>query len=105
MKFNRWLGAFLILLVATVVQSPGQATDSERKQFEAATAKADKGDAEAQLSVASRYAYGNGVARDPAKAAKYTLKAAEQGLARAECLLGLLYSNGDGVKVDKAEAA
>ena len=105
MKFNCSLCALVVLLVASVVQSPGQTTDAERKQFEAVRAKADKGDADAQLSVAARYASGDGVARDLAKATKYTRKAAEQGLARAQCLLGLLYSNGDGVKVDKAEAA
>ncbi|MGO8930810.1 MAG: PEGA domain-containing protein [Limisphaerales bacterium] len=105
MKLNRWLGALLILLVASAVQVPGQTTEAERKQFTAVKARADKGDADAQLSVASLYANGTGVARDPVKAAKYIRKAAEQGLARAQCLLGLAYSNGDGVKLDKAEAA
>jgi TPR repeat protein len=105
MKFNRWLGALLLFLTASAVQSPGQATDIERKQFAAVKTRADKGDADAQLSVASFYVSGNGVARDPVKAAKYIRKAAEQGLARAQCLLGLAYSNGDGVKADKAEAA
>jgi TPR repeat protein len=106
MKFNRSIGALLLLLAASLVQSPGQATDAERKQFEAIKARADKGDAEAQLGVASHYANGTGVARDPAKATKYIRKAAEQGLARAQCLLGLSYASGDGVKkIDKAEAA
>jgi TPR repeat protein len=92
-------------MVVSVVQSPGQATDTERKEFGAVKAKADKGDADALLSLAARYAKGDGVARDPAKAAKYTRKAAEQGSARAQCLLGLLCSNGNGVKVNPAEAA
>ncbi len=106
MKFNRSIGALLLLLAGSVVQSPGQATDAERKQFEAIKARADKGDAEAQLGVASQYANGTGVARDLAKATKYLRKAAEQGLARAQCLLGLNYANGVGVKKsDKAEAA
>ena len=105
MKFNRWLGALLLLLAGAAVQSPGQTTDADRKQFEAVKARADKGDAEAQVSVASLYANGTGVGRDPVKAAKYIRKAAEQGLARAQCLLGLLYSNGEGVKLDKEEAA
>ena len=105
MKFNRWFGALLILLVVSAVQSPGQTTDAERKQFQAVRARADKGDADAQLGVAALYASGRGVARDPAKAAKYIRKAAEQGSARAQCLLGLAYSIGDGVKPDKAEAA
>ncbi len=104
MKFNRWLWPLLVLLAASVVQSPGQTTDTERKRFDAVKASADKGDINAQLSVATLYASGTGVARDPVKAAKYIRKAAEQGSARAECLLGLLYSSGDGVKPDKVEA-
>jgi TPR repeat protein len=105
MKFYCWLWLLLVLLASSAVQSPGQTPDIERKQFEAVKARADKGDASAQLSVAALYASGNGMARDPVKAAKYTRKAAEQGSARAQCLLGLLYSNGNGVKMDKAEAA
>jgi TPR repeat protein len=105
MKFNRSIGALLVLLAGSVIQSPGQSADAERKQFEAIKAKADKGDADAQLSVASHYANGTGVARDSAKATKYIRKAAEQGLARAQCLLGLNYANGEGVKPDKTEAA
>ncbi len=105
MKFNRSIGVLVLLLVASLVPLFGQPTDAERKQFEAVKARADKGDGEAQLSVASCYANGNGVARNPAKAAKYLRKAAEQGLPRAECLLGLAYANADGVKLNKAEAA
>ena len=105
MKFSRSIGVILLLLAGSAISLPAQTTEADRKQFEAIKARADKGDGEAQLSVAARYANGNGVARDPVKAAKYIRKAAEQGLARAQCLLGLLYSNGDGVKPDKAEAA
>jgi hypothetical protein len=105
MKFNRSIGVLLVLLAGSVVQLPGQTTDAERKQSEAVKARADKGEADAQLSVATLYANGTGVARDPAKGAKYLRKAAEQGLARAQCLLGLAYANGDGVKMDKSEAA
>jgi TPR repeat protein len=105
MKFRLSLGVILLLLAGWAMQLPGQTTDAERKEFEAVKARADKGDAEAQLNVAFHYANGQGVARDPVKAAKYVRKAAEQGLASAQCRLGLLYSNGDGVKPDKAEAA
>ena len=94
-----------MLLVGFVVPLPGQTTDAERKQFEAIKAKAEKGDTEAQLSLASRYGSGNGVTRDPGKMAKWLRKAAEQGSARAQCLLGLSYANGDGVKPDKVEGA
>ena len=105
MKFSRSIGVILLLLAGSAIQLPGQATDTERKQFEAIKARADKGDAEAQISVADRYRKGDGVARDRAKAVKYLRKAAEQGSARAQCLLGLAYANGEGVKTDLAESA
>jgi hypothetical protein len=105
MKFNGWLWALLASLVVLPVPSLCQTPEAERKQFQAIKARADKGDADAQLSVASFYMSGMGVTKDPIKAAKYIRKAAEGGSARAQCLLGLAYSNGDGVKLDKAEAA
>jgi TPR repeat protein len=105
MKFSLSIGLILLLLAGSAIHSLGQTADTERKEFEALKARADKGDGEAQLSVAARYANGDGVAPDSAKSAKYLRKAAEQGVARAECLLALRYSNGDGVKLDKAEAA
>ena len=104
MKIDRAIGAALLLLGVVVVPLLGQ-TDAERKQFEAVKARADKGDSEAQLSLASSYANGKGVAQDPAKAVKWLRKAAEQGSARAQCLLALNYANGTGVKPDKVEAA
>jgi TPR repeat protein len=105
MKIDRAIGAALLLLGVVVVPLLGQTTDAERKQFEVIKAKADKGDSEAQLSLASSYANGKGVAQDPAKAVKWLRKAAEQGSARAQCLLALNYANGTGVKPDKVEAA
>ena len=105
MKLNRAIGAVLLFLGVVVVPLVGQSTDAERKQFGAIKAKADKGDPEAQLSLASRYATGDGVSKDPAKAVKWLRKAAEQGSAHAQCLLGLKYANGDGVKPDKVEGA
>jgi TPR repeat protein len=105
MKFNRAIGVLLLLLAGFVVQLPGQVTDAERKQFAALRAKAEKGDTEAQLSVAAGYANGAGVTKDLTKAVKWLRKAAEQGSARAQCLLGLKYANGEGVKLDKVEGA
>ncbi len=105
MKSNRLLIVFLLLLAGGVVQLSAQPADSERKQLKELQARADKGDADAQISLAALYASGTGVAKDPAKATKLLRKAAEQGSARAQCLLGLNYANGDGVKVDKIEAA
>ena len=105
MKHIGAAAVLLLLLGFSVAQLPGQTTEAERKQFDAVKAHADKGEAEAQVSVAACYANGSGVAKDPAKSVKYLRKAAEQGLARAQCLLALDYANGFGVKPDKAEAA
>ncbi len=105
MKFSRLLTAILFLFAGPLFSSAGQTTEFERKQFDAVKARADKGDADAQFSLASCYARGLGVTRDPAKATKWYRKAAEQGLARAQCMLGLNYANGEGVKMDKIEGA
>jgi len=103
MKINSLIGALLLLGVGAATQLPGQPNDAERKQFDAVKAKAEKGDAESQLNLYFRYANGNGVAKDPAKAVKWLRKAADQNLPRAQCLLGLSYANGEGVKPDKGE--
>jgi hypothetical protein len=105
MKFNRLALVLLLFLVGSAVQLPGEPTGAERREFEAVKARAEKGDGEAQISLAAHYANGTGVARDPAKSVKWLRKAADQGVARAQCLLGLAYANGDGVKLDKTEGA
>lgn len=104
MNFYRSLGVSVLLLAVSVGELHAQATDAERKELNAIQAKADKGDAEAQLILYSHYANGDIVAKNPSKAAKWLRKAAEQGSARAQCLLGLNYANGVGVKEDKLEA-
>lgn len=75
-----------------------------RDRFAEVKARADKGDAEAQVQLAGFYAAGEGVSRDPVKAAKLHRKAAEQGNARAQCLLGLDYVDGFGVKKNMGDA-
>ncbi len=105
MKCERFAGVLLLFLLGTAVPLHGQPTTAERKEFEAVKARAERGDGEAQISLASHYANGTGVARDPAKSVKWLRKAADQGLARAQCLLGLSYANGEGVKPDKTEGA
>ncbi len=105
MNSSRVLTAFLLLFAGSVLPLSGQLTEAERKQFDAVKAKADAGDPQAQVALASFYSRGFGVARDPAKATKWLRKAAEQGSAHAQCRLGLNYANGDGVKMDKVEGA
>ncbi len=105
MKSNCLLAALLLLLAGGVVQLSAQPTEAERREFAAVKAKADAGDVEAQLSLASYYARGIGVAQDPKKAAKVLRQAAEQGSAAAQCRLGLNYLNGEGVKPNQVEGA
>jgi TPR repeat protein len=76
----------------------------ERKAFEAMKARAEKGEARAQLDLGGMYARGEGVDKDLSKAAKWHRKAAESGLARAQLVLSLDYSLGRGVRPDPAEA-
>jgi len=94
----------LVVWSASTLQLPGQSTEELHRQFVAVKARAEKGDAEAQLSLALLYSDGTGVARDATKAAKWLHKAAEQELPRAQWLLALDYASGHGVKVDEAQA-
>ncbi len=104
MKADRLVRMVLLLCLGIALQLPAQDSAASRKRFEDIKAQADKGDAEAQAALATMYAVGDGIARDPAKAAKWRRKAAEQGNARAQCLLGLQYAEGDGVKRNMTEA-
>ncbi|MEX2479380.1 MAG: tetratricopeptide repeat protein [Gammaproteobacteria bacterium] len=54
----------------------------------------------AQYFLGRMYADGQGVAKDPERAAEWYRKAAEQGVADAQFRLGQLYENGDGVPTD-----
>jgi TPR repeat protein len=67
-------------------------------------AKAQKGDAEAQLFLAWDYYRGEGTPKDSAQAAYWFLKAAERGNPDAQRRLGVMYENGEGVPQDAAQA-
>jgi uncharacterized protein len=71
------------------------------KLFEAA---AQKGDREAQHTLAFMYRDGKGTKRNDAKAIAWYRKSAEQGYAPAAYNLGLMYAQGEGVKPDPAAA-
>jgi TPR repeat protein len=105
MKIERMILAVLLLWAWSIKPLMAQPSESDRKAFEVTQAKAEKGDAEAQLLLASLYTDGIGVKRDITKAAKWHRKAAEQGLPRAELEMGLDYATGTGVKSDYTEAS
>jgi len=65
---------------------------------------AEHGNAQAQNRLGFLYANGDGVARDPAAAARWYRAAAEQGFTEAQFTLGLIYAEGDGVPRDEVEA-
>ena len=72
--------------------------------FKETKAKAEKGDAEAQVNLGLMYANGSGVVKDEAEAVKWYRKAADQGDEDAQFNLGVMYANGSGVKKNELEA-
>jgi uncharacterized protein len=67
-------------------------------------AKAESGDAEAQLQLGRAYDDGNGVPQSDREAVKWYRAAAEQGNATAEDDLAVMYRSGRGVEKDNVEA-
>ncbi len=65
---------------------------------------AEKGDREAQHSLANCYEKGEGVSCDRDQAFSWYRKAAEQGLAQAQNSVGNCYNSGEGVTKDQVQA-
>ena len=70
MKANRLIWVVLLLWAGTLAPLPAQDSAADRRRLDEIKARADKGDAEAQVQLAEHYTSGDGVARDLAKAAK-----------------------------------
>lgn len=78
-----------------------------RQSFEETRRLAEHGDAEAQFDLGRAYDGGDifsHILQDSAEAAKWYLKAAEQGHVRAQWNLATLYHLGEGVRQDYTEA-
>jgi len=86
---------------AAIVAYQKQQYAAALKLFEAA---AQKGNREAQHTLAFMYRDGKGTKRNEAKALAWYRRAAEQGYAPAAYNLGLMYAQGEGVKSDPAAA-
>jgi len=71
----------------------------------AVRAKAEQGDAKAEVRLGSMYYYGEGEPRDYGEAMRWARKAADQGNAWAEYDIGAFYESGKGVPQDDAAAA
>ena len=65
--------------------------------FDKLLERAGSGDPGAQLEAAEKYASGDGVAKDNAKAIEWLEAAANQGIAEAQTKLGAMYLGGRGV--------
>lgn len=66
---------------------------------------AERGNTDAQFSLALRYFIGEGVPRDSVLGVVWCRKAADKGHPKAQFHLGWRYSDGDGVPKDDAQAA
>lgn len=83
----------------------GNANALYEKAYEKAKARANSGDPSAQFVMGKIYDYGNGgVAQNQEVAARWYLRAAEQGYPGAQFNIGNCYQLGDGVKEDKEQA-
>lgn len=88
-------------LALTVFAAPAVAQD----QAASVTAKAEQGDADAQLQLADAYLLGQlGLKPSEADAARWAQKAADQRNADAEAMLAGFYVDGIGVAKDEAKA-
>ena len=105
MNANRLTWAILILWLGTLLPMHAQESAADRRRIDDIKARADKGDAEAQIELSALYTTGNGVPKDLVKAAKLHRKAAEQGNTDAQVRLGFAYKEGEGVPQDYAQAA
>ena len=88
-----------VLLVALCVPLAGQPFVIDEVR-----ARAQTGDAEAQLALGRAYAIGLGVPEDDAEAARWFRLAADQGFAGAQFRLGLSYAHGITQLQDDAQA-
>ncbi|WFF38085.1 sel1 repeat family protein [Moraxella nasibovis] len=105
--------ALLPLALGTAVLSHAQTTTTtssfessnfERMDINSLTARAAQGNHHAQFFLAKRLQKGEGVAKDPSRAAYWYTRAAEQNASPAQLNLGLMYLRGEGVKANMNEA-
>jgi len=84
--FRRWFGS---------LPAPAQ---------ESIEAQAERGVAEAQFTLGSKFANGKGTAQDYAQAAHWFRRAAEQSHVLAQLNLSVMYAEGQGVPRDQAQS-
>jgi len=78
---------------------------AQTEDFATILRKAKAGDSKAQFDLASSYAQGTGVAKDPAKGIEWLKRSALQGYPGAQVVLGFMYQRGIEMEKDPLEAA
>ena len=103
----RWSGLVSIALFTSGLLAVGQATSPQQAGIDPAVlARANAGDAAAQVAVGESYAEGKGVSRDYKLAAEWYQRAADKGDIGGELHLAALYRDGGkGFPRDMAQAA
>jgi len=106
-KFSGFLWLIIVAVAFPFLISAAQQEDIfGGDNVETVIAKAEAGDAEAQMALAQRYRFGAGVPRDTAMAVEWFQKAAEQGNVQGEFSVGFMYAVGeDGFERDTTIAA
>ena len=94
----------LLLTSFSLLSCVGGPISAQLPDFTENKKQAEAGNAGAQCRLGNMYAFGEGVPKDDAEAAKWYRKAADQGHAQAQNSLGLMYAFGEGVPKDDAEA-
>lgn len=93
------LGA-LVGITAWFAIDPSDTMTAAQEPISVPHARAEKGDADAQLQLAMRYAEGDGVIQNDKEAARWFALAAQQGLPEAQYRYGLALLKGRGVVQD-----
>lgn len=94
-----------ILGTATLSHAQSQADwQFESMDITTLTNQAASGNHHAQFFLAKRLQKGEGVAKDPSRAAYWYTRAAEQNASPAQLNLGLMYLRGEGVPANSQEA-
>jgi TPR repeat protein len=94
----------LACLIAAVIAGLFGGSFTQAEDIADLKARAEKGDANAQIDLAACYINGESVKGDAAEAVNWLLKAANQGSARAQNNLGILYLKSYGKTKDRANA-
>jgi TPR repeat protein len=108
MRSQRLQLVFVLLFASALTLAFAQTPDTQLTGIDPALlAKANTGDAAAQVAVGEDYAVGKGVARDYKQAAEWYRKAADEGDVAGEMHLAALYRDGGGKYFprDMAQAA